>query len=69
MTDQISISPEGSRWAIKHGAGFLGYVDTRDEAERIAGGLVNWIVEQGRSASPVSAEPRSFSSTARGFKA
>ena len=37
---KIEIQPEGSSWAIKHDGGYLGFVQTREEAESLAAGLV-----------------------------
>lgn len=50
MVDVIVVSLERRSWVIKHNNSVLGYVLGRDEAARIASGLVEWIQGQGRAA-------------------
>lgn len=47
MTD-IAIAPHGRSWAVKHNGGFLGYTTSQSQAMKLAQGLVDWIVGQGR---------------------
>jgi hypothetical protein len=61
MVDQIIIERSGRSWAVKHNDGFLGFTTTREEAAMIAVDLAEWIHRQGRVATVVLAEPRSFS--------
>jgi hypothetical protein len=50
MTESVMVVQVGSRWAIKHNGSFLGYVDSQDEAARIAGHLQDYLAGNGRSA-------------------
>jgi hypothetical protein len=34
-------------WAIKHNGGFLGYANSREEAQRIVEDLRHWLAEKG----------------------
>jgi len=60
MTNIISISNVGRRWAVKHDGGYLGFAGSREEALRIGRDLVEWFGRNGRDASLVEEEPRSF---------
>lgn len=61
MADQIEVERAGPGWALKHNGGFLGFTRTHDEAAMIAADLAAWILGQGRTATVILAEPRTFS--------
>jgi len=48
VTD-IAVAPHGRSWAVKHNGGFLGYAKSESEAMKLAQGLVDWIMDQGRA--------------------
>ncbi len=50
MSDTIVVAPEGRTWIIKHNDGVIGHVSGREEAKRLADGLVDWLRDQGRAA-------------------
>lgn len=61
MIEVISVARAGRAWAVKHRDGFLGHVNSREEAAAIGRDLVNWLRSQGRPAELVIAgERRTF---------
>jgi hypothetical protein len=43
---QIQAVREGNRWAIKHGAGYLGHVATETEAHVLIGALKGFVAAE-----------------------
>jgi hypothetical protein len=49
--ERITLAPgRNGQWAVKHGEGYLGVANGREEAMAIGRGLVDWLVEHGREA-------------------